>query len=66
MWTVHSRDYDVKVDQKSCMEKTWKYTKPGAIIVFHDNKKAIGKLAFVLPKYLERAVEKGYQFELLK
>ncbi|MCK4569854.1 MAG: polysaccharide deacetylase family protein [Bacteroidales bacterium] len=65
MWTVLSRDYDARVDKNTCLEKTWKYTRPGAIIVFHDHRKAIEKLQWVLPAYLQRAVDRGYYFEVL-
>jgi peptidoglycan/xylan/chitin deacetylase (PgdA/CDA1 family) len=65
MWTVLSRDYDPAVDQSSCLEKTWKYTRPGAIILFHDSQKSIEKLKIVLPAYLERAKESGYQFKIM-
>lgn len=65
MWTVLSRDYDPKVDAKTCLEKTWKYTKPGAIILFHDSLKTTDKLKIVLPEYLSMAEESGYTFRVL-
>lgn len=60
MWTLLSRDYDAGVSKERCLEKTWKHTKPGAIIVFHDHKKSIEKLKFVLPAYLKRARDGGF------
>lgn len=66
MWSVLSRDYDPAVDHDTCLEKTWQYTRPGAIIVFHDHPKALKKLEFVLPQFLERAVNRGYRFNALK
>lgn len=66
MWSVLSRDYDEKIGKESCLEKSWKYTKPGTIIVFHDHKKALAKLKWVLPKYIEMANLKGYHFEVLR
>lgn len=65
MWTVLSRDYDKRISAVTCLYKTWKYTKPGAIILFHDSLKTIDKLEFVLPKYLSRAREAGYTFKVL-
>jgi len=65
MWTVLSRDYDPKVDTATCLEKTWKYTKPGAIVLFHDSLKTIDKLKVVLPAYLSKAREAGYTFKVL-
>ncbi len=65
MWTVLSRDYDPKIDAISCLENSWKYTRPGAIVLFHDHKKTIDKLKIVLPEYLRRAKESGYLFQAL-
>ncbi len=66
MWTVLSRDYDARVDSQTCLEKTWKHTRPGAIIVFHDHAKSLEKLREVLPEYLRRAKQEGYHFDLIK
>ena len=66
MWTVLSRDYDTRVDRETCLEKTWKYTRPGAIVVFHDHMKSLDKLSYVLPEYLRRAKQAGYHFDLIK
>ncbi len=65
MWTVLSRDYDAKVNKETCLKKTWKYTRPGAIVVFHDHKKAMRNLEYVLPKYLERAAGENYSFSII-
>jgi peptidoglycan/xylan/chitin deacetylase (PgdA/CDA1 family) len=65
MWTVLSRDYDPKIDAISCLENSWKYTRPGAIVLFHDHKKTIDKLKIVLPEYLKRAKESGYIFQAI-
>lgn len=65
MWSVLSRDYDRKVNKETCFEKTWKYTKPGAIIVFHDHAKALEKVKWVLPKYLEKAIGSAFNFKTL-
>lgn len=65
MWTVLSRDYDQRVDAHTCLEKSWEYTRPGAIVVFHDHEKTISKLEYVLPAYLGKANENGYSFQVL-
>lgn len=65
MWTVLSRDYDSGVDAQTCLEKTWNYTRPGAIILFHDSTKTIEKLKYVLPRYLELAKGAGYRFRAM-
>lgn len=62
MWTVLSRDYDSRVDKETCLRKSLKYTKPGAIMVFHDHLKSIEKVKWVLPRYLERTIELGFRY----
>ena len=65
MWTVLSRDYDVSVSRERCLERSWHYTRPGAIIVFHDHPKSLEKVEWVLPRYLQRAMDTGYVFSAL-
>jgi len=65
MWTVLSRDYDPKVDVETCLQKSLKYTHPGAIVVFHDHLKTIQKIRYVLPEYLAEVKAKGYTFGIL-
>ena len=65
MWTVLSRDYDLNIDAETCLGKTWKYTRPGAIVLFHDSRKTIDKLKFVLPEYIQRAADSGYIFKTI-
>ena len=65
MWTVLSRDYDAKVSKEICLEKSIKYSRPGAIIVFHDHLKSIEKAEWVLPRYVEQMLEVGYGFKTL-
>lgn len=62
MWTLLSRDYDSRVDKETCLRKSLKYTKPGAIMVFHDHLKSIEKVKWVLPRYLERTIELGFRY----
>ena len=65
MWTVLSRDYDPAVNPAACLRKTLKFTRPGAIILFHDNPGALEKVEYVLPRYLEKTLNEGYRYELL-
>ena len=65
MWTVLSRDYDKSVYKHSCLLKTWRYTRPGAIVVFHDSMKSLQKLEYVLPAYLQMARNGGYNFKII-
>jgi peptidoglycan/xylan/chitin deacetylase (PgdA/CDA1 family) len=65
MWSVLSRDYDKRLGWERCLSKSIKYTKPGCIIVFHDNVKAEKNLRFVLPLYLKHFSSQGFKFESL-
>jgi peptidoglycan-N-acetylglucosamine deacetylase len=65
MWSVLSRDYDKTVGRRNCLSKSIRYTKPGSIIVFHDNVKAQRNLRYVLPFYLEHFTSLGFKFESL-
>jgi peptidoglycan/xylan/chitin deacetylase (PgdA/CDA1 family) len=63
MWNVLSGDFDQSLDEKTCLEKSIRYTKKGSIIVFHDSIKAKKNLYYTLPKYLERFSNQGFRFE---
>jgi len=65
MWTVLSGDFDLKTAPKKCLDNVLKNTESGAIIVFHDSKKAEPKLKYALPKAIENLLEKGFVFEVL-
>jgi peptidoglycan/xylan/chitin deacetylase (PgdA/CDA1 family) len=65
MWSVLSRDYDKTVGRRNCLSKSIRFTKPGSIIVFHDNVKAERNLRYVLPNYLDHFSNLGFKFEAL-
>ena len=65
MWDVLSADYDKKLSPEKCLQKSIRYTRPGSIVVFHDNPKAFPNLQWVLPRYLEHFASLGYSFEPL-
>lgn len=62
MWNVLTVDYDRKLREEKCLQNSIKATKPGSIVVFHDSLKAEKNLKYVLPKYIEHFLEKGYSF----
>lgn len=62
MWDVLTGDFSQKLDPQRVLRKTIRATRPGSIVVFHDNQKAEKNLKFVLPAYLEHFVEKNFQF----
>jgi len=63
MWDVLSRDFDKNISSEECFQNVIRFTKPGSIIVFHDNLKAEKHLKYSLPKILEYYTNLGYSFE---
>lgn len=60
LWNVLSRDYSKWVTPKKCTEIVCDNIKDGAIIVFHDSKKAFKNLSHALPILLDSATKQGY------
>lgn len=65
MWDVLSGDFSSKISPEKCLEKTIWATKPGSIIIFHDNIKAEENVRYALPRYIKHFLEKGYEFKTL-
>ncbi|PKP04506.1 MAG: polysaccharide deacetylase family protein [Bacteroidetes bacterium HGW-Bacteroidetes-6] len=65
LWTVLSGDYDRNTTPARCLRNVIRFTKRGSIVVFHDNKKALPRLKYTLPRYIEYYTKQGYRFEAL-
>lgn len=65
MWDVLSGDFDTGLSPEACFGHVKKYTRPGSIIVFHDNPKAFPRLEYALPQTIEYFQKKGFNFGLL-
>lgn len=65
MWDVITGDFDSTLSREACLQKAIKNTRPGSIVVFHENAKSLPKLKYVLPKYLEALKNEGYHFSAL-
>lgn len=65
MWDILSYDFSTANSPEKSLEKIIKMTRPGSIVVFHDNYKAEEKLKYVLPKYLLHFSKLGYSFKKL-
>lgn len=61
MWNILSGDFDKKLENEQCLFNVLQ-SKPGDIVVFHDNVKSQEKVLYVLPKYLEHFTQLGYEF----
>jgi peptidoglycan/xylan/chitin deacetylase (PgdA/CDA1 family) len=62
LWSVLSYDFDKTLDHSVILQKSIRHTKPGSIIVFHDNIKTVENLKAVLPAYLDHFSSLGYTF----
>ena len=65
MWDVLSGDFDTSIKREDVLKNVVTKSKPGSIIVFHDNEKTFATIQYVLPKVLDYFSEKGYLFEKL-
>jgi peptidoglycan-N-acetylglucosamine deacetylase len=66
MWSALTGDYNKKLSGDRCLENAVKNTKPGSIIVFHDSVKALERMQYALPLYIEYCLNEGYSFSVLK
>jgi peptidoglycan/xylan/chitin deacetylase (PgdA/CDA1 family) len=65
MWDVLTFDYDRSLDCEKCLKGSLNATRPGSIIVFHDSIKAEKNLTYVLPRFIDSSLAKGYSFKTL-
>jgi len=65
MWDILAYDFETSHSPGKSLAKIIKHTKPGSIIVFHDNYKAQNKLNYMLPRFLQYFKEEGYNFKKL-
>lgn len=62
MHDVLTRDYSRRMDAEAVAANVRRYTRPGAVIVFHDSLKAWPRLQQALPQSLEWLRQQGYAF----
>ena len=65
LWDVLSYDFNQKLSKESCFENVKHFTRPGSVIVFHDNVKAVKNMFYALTQTLLLYKEAGYSFEAL-
>ncbi len=65
LWDVLSYDFNNKISKESCFSNVKHFTRPGSIIVFHDNIKATNNMFYALTQSLLLYKEFGYRFEAL-
>jgi peptidoglycan-N-acetylglucosamine deacetylase len=65
MWSVLSGDFDPNLTAEKCLEIAVRNTGKGTIVVFHDSVKALPRLQYALPRYIEYYKSKGFEFKVL-
>jgi peptidoglycan/xylan/chitin deacetylase (PgdA/CDA1 family) len=65
MWDVLTYDFDQTLQPEAAFKKVLKYTRPGSIILLHDNIKAEKNLKYLLPRILEHYSKLGFTFQAL-
>jgi peptidoglycan/xylan/chitin deacetylase (PgdA/CDA1 family) len=66
MWSILSRDYDVRVSPQKCLKLCLTGIKQGSIIVFHDSIKAETNMLFALDGLLKYLNNEGYSCEVIR
>lgn len=65
LWSVLSGDFDRNTTPAKCLRNVLRFSKSGSIVVFHENTKAIPRLKYALPRFLNQFTKAGYRFEAL-
>src|SRR5437868_673129 len=63
MWSVLSGDFDQKISPQKCLDNVINNAENGAIVVFHDSRKANEKMRYALPLVLAHFQQEGYRFD---
>jgi peptidoglycan/xylan/chitin deacetylase (PgdA/CDA1 family) len=62
MWSLMTYDFRESFSPVNVLDIGLKKTKPGDIVVFHDNLRAGPRLLYALPRYIEAMLENGFTF----
>lgn len=63
LWSLMGNEF--KWPAEKVLKNLFRNTHNGAVVVFHDNPLCRQTLPAILPRYIEWALEKGYQFKQL-
>lgn len=61
LWDVISYDYET-ITPDEVLNNVKKGTRPGSVVIFHDNLKAEKNMKYALPIFLESFLAQGYSF----
>jgi peptidoglycan-N-acetylglucosamine deacetylase len=62
MWDYLTGDFDQSLSPEKCHAEAIKGTKPGSIVIYHENVKAEARIKYSLPKFLDHFSSLGYEF----
>jgi peptidoglycan/xylan/chitin deacetylase (PgdA/CDA1 family) len=65
LWDVLSYDFNSKLTNEKCFNNVKHFTRPGSVVVFHDNIKSADNMFYALVQTLQVYTESGYRFESL-
>ncbi len=65
LWDVLSYDFNKKLSKEKCFSNVKHFTRPGSVIVFHDNIKATKNMFYALTQTLLLYKEAGYRFDAI-
>lgn len=65
MWNVLTGDYDKTLSASDLLKNSLRHTRPGSIVLFHDQQKTKEILPQVLPEFLDFLIERGLKTALL-
>ncbi len=65
LWDVLTKDYDARVSPERCWQNVTDYVSNGAIILFHDNIKAMQNQRYALERTLQRFTQDGFTFKAI-
>ncbi|MCD8282100.1 MAG: polysaccharide deacetylase family protein [Prevotella sp.] len=66
MWDLVTRDYSRRLVADDVYNNIVRYARNGSIITFHDSLRSIDKLKTALPRCLDRLIEEGYTFDIIR
>ena len=65
MWDVMPGDFDPKISREKVLQRAIRFSRPGSILVFHDNAKFADKMMFALKGTLRHFAKEGFEFRAI-
>lgn len=66
MWDVLTQDYRKGLAPERCLRNSLRAVRDGSIVVFHDSIKASENLTYVLPRFVDACLERGFRFATIR